>query len=594
MIRKLCVVMVGAAFVFACTVSDSGLQVSPDGTPTTGGASGGDDDAGMAGAAGGTAGTAMPLPGGSGGSVTKPDGGQTDAPALPCVGATGFGKSPGQTCACAGECASGFCADGVCCEEACSGACRTCASAADKGRCRLVEQNAKDPHNVCAAQGANTCGTTGQCDGQGACSKHAKGTTCGDAESCQGTVSRGRGSCDGAGACTPAAPVDCSPYVCGAAACLARCASNNDCASGFTCANGQCEGRRNDAASCTENSQCVSNFCVDGVCCNEACGGQCRSCALANSRGQCRLIPAGQMADAGECNATAASTCGRSGACDGQGQCAVYAQGTVCAAASCVANQARAASICNGAGSCVAGEAKSCSPYVCGGSATCLERCSNDAGCTGGNICVLSACGSYPILEIPFKAAPAVIDGNLDPAWATASAPQSISKYVFGASVNNFDAQFRAFWSPLGLHILVIVEDAQRVNDSEGQASYDDDTVEVYIDADGSRGTTLDGMNDHHFLFGWNDTVPQNVSLRRVEGVVYGQNQAANGYGIEITFPWITLGTTANAGKVFGLDVHVNDDDNGGLRERKVAWFTTQDTSFRDPSSYGRVRLAAP
>lgn len=187
-----------------------------------------------------------------------------------------------------------------------------------------------------------------------------------------------------------------------------------------------------------------------------------------------------------------------------------------------------------------------------------------------------------------------MINGDIDLAWATASAPQAIEKYVVGTPVNNFGVQFRAFWSPLGLHLLVLVQDAMRVNDSPGQGSFDDDTVEVYIDADGNRGTTLDGANDHHFLFGWRDTEPQNVSLRRIEGVVFGQDQSGNGYGMEITFPWTTLGTTAASGKIFGLDVHVNDDDDGGLRERKVAWFTTQDTSFRDPSSYGRVRLTAP
>jgi len=263
-------------------------------------------------------------------------------------------------------------------------------------------------------------------------------------------------------------------------------------------------------------------------------------------------------------------------------------------AASCMSNQSKAASMCNGAGSCTPGVGKSCNGYACGGMGTCLERCSADAGCTGANICVLAACGEHPILEIPYKAAPPIVDGTLDLAWGTASPAQTIGKYLVGTPVNNFGVQFRAFWSPIGLHLLVLAEDAMRVNDSPGQGSFDDDTVEVYIDADGSRGTSLDGINDHHFLFGWNDTDPQNVSLRRTDGVVYGQGQTIVGYGMEITFPWTTLGTTANAGKVFGIDIHVDDDDDGGLRDRKVAWFTTQDTSFRDPSSYGRMRLAAP
>jgi len=181
-------------------------------------------------------------------------------------------------------------------------------------------------------------------------------------------------------------------------------------------------------------------------------------------------------------------------------------------------------------------------------------------------------------------------DGKLEPAWLAASPPQNIDKLLVGTAANS-SATFRALWSQAGLHILVVVEDTKLTNDSDGQGSFDDDTVEVYIDADGSRGTNLDNKNDHHILFGWNDTEPQNVSLRRTDGIGFGQAKSAAGYLMELTLPWSTLVTTASAGKLFGLDVHVDDDDDGGLRDRKYAWFATQDISFRDPSTYGRVRL---
>lgn len=572
---KSLVMLAIAVAAVGCTVSRDGLNVAvDDDVPQTGGAG----EGGMA--AGGAAGNEATL-----------DAGLTDAPALPCPGATGFGKSPGQTCACAAECASNFCVDGVCCEEACTGACRTCAGPNAAGQCRFASAEQADPRGQCATQAPVSCGTTGRCDGEGGCSKHPAGTTCGEAESCMNSLYKGKGRCDGTGVCTPAATVDCSPFVCGVSACLSSCEDRNDCAPGLTCVNGKCEGRRNLGASCTMGSECLSNFCADGVCCNEACSGECRSCALSESRGQCRLVPAGSPADPGECAAQPASSCGRSGACNGQGACALYVAGTVCAAASCSNNVQSEVSACNGMGSCVQGNTKPCAPYVCGGAAMCLERCSSDAACSGGAICVYGACGTHPVLDLPFRLSPPEIDGSIDSVWELASALQPIQNYVFGTAVNSFGAQWRGFWSPQGLHLLILVDDNKRYNDSAGQGSFDDDTVEVYIDADGNRGTTLDGQNDHHFLFGWNDTEPQNVSLRRIEGVGFAQSQRGPGYLMELSFPWTTLGTTAAAGKIFGIDVHVNDDDDGGPRERKIAWFATQDLSFRDPSSYGRVRL---
>jgi hypothetical protein len=38
---------------------------------------------------------------------------------------------------------------------------------------------------------------------------------------------------------------------------------------------------------CTDNAQCGSGFCVDGVCCNSACAGgtsDCQACAVAAAR----------------------------------------------------------------------------------------------------------------------------------------------------------------------------------------------------------------------------------------------------------------------------------------------------------------------
>ncbi|MBP9113406.1 MAG: hypothetical protein KBF88_11405 [Polyangiaceae bacterium] len=42
---------------------------------------------------------------------------------------------------------------------------------------------------------------------------------------------------------------------------------------------------------CAKGESCPTGFCVDGVCCNEACAGECRTCTLAGARGICANVP---------------------------------------------------------------------------------------------------------------------------------------------------------------------------------------------------------------------------------------------------------------------------------------------------------------
>jgi hypothetical protein len=78
----------------------------------------------------------------------------------------------------------------------------------------------------------------------------------------------------------------------------------------LNCGAGGCN--RTIGAACTDGMQCTSSFCVDGVCCMNACIGPCRSCNQPNLDGMCQAY--GQGADpAGEC--TGGATCNGAGAC---------------------------------------------------------------------------------------------------------------------------------------------------------------------------------------------------------------------------------------------------------------------------------------
>ncbi|MBI5542723.1 MAG: hypothetical protein HY901_02465, partial [Deltaproteobacteria bacterium] len=108
-------------------------------------------------------------------------------------------KADGGVCASSNVCSSGSCVDGVCCNSACTGPCQAC-SAAKKGSgadgvCGPIGVNT-DPDSECIDQGAASCGTSGVCDGAGACSRYASGTVC-LAQSCAGSTLSNARQCNG-------------------------------------------------------------------------------------------------------------------------------------------------------------------------------------------------------------------------------------------------------------------------------------------------------------------------------------------------------------------------------------------------------------
>jgi len=86
------------------------------------------------------------------------------------------------------------------------------------------------------------------------------------------------------------------------------CTGNSACDGNGSCAllNGK---------SCTKDADCITSLCVDGVCCNDACTDQCKSCDVKNKEGTCSYVPAGQPDSSGT------KTCTGKQSCDGKGNC---------------------------------------------------------------------------------------------------------------------------------------------------------------------------------------------------------------------------------------------------------------------------------
>ena len=102
-------------------------------------------------------------------------------------------------------------------------------------------------------------------------------------------------------------------------------------------------------------------------------------------------------------------------------------------------------------------------------------------------------------------------------------------------------------WDQNNLYLFVDVTDDVLKNDAGNP--WDNDSVEVYIDATNSK-TTSYGPTDYQYIFVWDKTSPKIYEQKqnRIEGVQYAMVTTNTGYQLEVKFPWSTLGTKPRVG----------------------------------------------
>jgi len=169
-----------------------------------------------------------------------------------------------------------------------------------------------------------------------------------------------------------------------------------------------------------------------------------------------------------------------------------------------------------------------------------------------------------------------------------------LTNIISGKIQNGRDlsAVWQSHWDDRYLYVRVDTIDDMFVRDSK--APWSDDSIELYIDADGSRSSKFDGKNDFHFIYRWKD---RNVSLSKNSphkgnlGVRQTMIRTNKGYTLETAIPWNTLGVRPIAGRMIGIDVQINDDDSGQDRDGKLAWHSKNDNAWRNPQNFGRVLL---
>lgn len=191
-----------------------------------------------------------------------------------------------------------------------------------------------------------------------------------------------------------------------------------------------------------------------------------------------------------------------------------------------------------------------------------------------------------------FASSAPTIDGHTDYSeiWAHTTA-YGLNRRIVGdaPASGHVPASFRAAWDTSALYVFVTVHDALRYNDSS--LPWEDDSVEVYIDADDSKLGRYTA-DDYQFVFGWRDGTVVEAHGKPVDGITFAQQILGGDYQIEIRIPWLSLnGSAGRDWRTIGFDVHVNDDDDGGPRDRKWSWHAPVDSSWTDPRTFGTLGL---
>lgn len=217
-------------------------------------------------------GKAVVIGGGVEGTPTTP--GSGDVQIFSAIQAEILARENGEPCDAPGECRSNHCYvkdDGtakVCCNETCSDVCSSCFSddqatpAPGDGICAVVS----DDHSV-----------RPQCTG-----------------GVELVLKCNSGIIEATGI-TP-----CEPYVCGATKCGKVCDDDSGCHKDYYCYFedenddvGECVPKLVNAIACTRAAECESRNCVDGVCCDTKCDGQCQACDVESFEGRCSQVPSG-------------------------------------------------------------------------------------------------------------------------------------------------------------------------------------------------------------------------------------------------------------------------------------------------------------
>ena len=178
-----------------------------------------------------------------------------------------------------------------------------------------------------------------------------------------------------------------------------------------------------------------------------------------------------------------------------------------------------------------------------------------------------------------FASTSPVVDG-----YSTDAAYTNWKTYS-GVYGNNNNISFSSAWDYNFFYVAVNVNDLSLYQDSPDP--WNDDAVELYIDANNNRATTYDSY-DRQYRINYNITILSGIGS--TTGVLHYWRTISGGYSVEFAIPWTNLGVSPSTGFAMGLDINNSDDDNGGDAEGGAYW-QGNGNDWQNTSAFGQVTL---
>ena len=187
-----------------------------------------------------------------------------------------------------------------------------------------------------------------------------------------------------------------------------------------------------------------------------------------------------------------------------------------------------------------------------------------------------------PLLASATKGTP-TIDGKIDDVWADSDYTY-INNFSLGTSGATGTAQM--LWDKDNIYVLVNVKDP--VLSKASSNSYEQDSVEVFLDENNNKSTSYEADDIQcRVNFEGEKTVTDGLSADRFNSAV---SRTDEGYIVEFAIPSTMGGFSAN--QIVGFDLQINDDGTGdGKRTAISNWYDLSGMGYTDVSGLACLKL---
>lgn len=181
---------------------------------------------------------------------------------------------------------------------------------------------------------------------------------------------------------------------------------------------------------------------------------------------------------------------------------------------------------------------------------------------------------------------------TIDSNWNLIPA-KPISKVILGSTSGETDAG--GYWKARhdGTYLYVLVRINDDVTRKDGTGNFQDDQIEIYLSPTRNLTSTYLSTDRayRYDVVGRLLTEANGNSISSINTKLYTEEGS---YTLLMRAPLTEYGFNSSnyANVEIGIEVQFNDDDDGGDRDSKVAWFATQDNVFNNPSNMGGARIA--